>query len=58
VVPGKYLLRIAPDENSEYAKKFLPTWFDHFPSPEGSQVIIVNAYDVNADVHLLMKMVK
>lgn len=55
VVPGKYLLRIAPVENSGIAKKFLPTWYDHFPEPDESHLIIITTDDFIADVHLVRK---
>jgi hypothetical protein len=55
VRPGKYLLRIAPPENSEDAKRFLPTWFDHSSEPGGSNIIVISDDEVNADVHLLIK---
>ena len=55
VKPGKYLLRVAPVENSEYSKKFLPTWFDHYPEPGEPGIIIISNEDVKADVHLLIR---
>ena len=55
VAPGKYLLRIAPDENSESAKKYLPSWFEQHSNPDSCRLIIVELEDVNADVHLIGK---
>ncbi|MDD4602317.1 MAG: hypothetical protein PHF97_00720 [Bacteroidales bacterium] len=55
IVPGKYLLRIAPDENSEAEKNFAPSWYDEHLYPEESHLIIVIADDLYADVHLIKK---
>lgn len=52
---GTYLLRISPEESSETAKMFMPSWFDQHESPDSSHVILLKADDVNADVHLLAK---
>jgi hypothetical protein len=53
VEPGKYLLRIAPEANSDDAEKFQPSWFDQHETPDSCHLIIVNNGDVNADVHLI-----
>lgn len=53
VETGKYLLRIAPDENSEAAKKFLPSWFDQHENPDSCHLIIIENESENADVHLM-----
>ncbi|MEI7724787.1 MAG: hypothetical protein WCK09_06755 [Bacteroidota bacterium] len=55
VESGKYLLRIAPDENSEAAKTFRPSWFDQHENPDSCHLIIVENDDENADVHLMSK---
>jgi hypothetical protein len=55
VVPGKYLLRIAPDEKSESAQKYLPSWFEQYSASDSCHLIIVDFEDVNADVHLIEK---
>jgi len=55
IEPGIYLLRIAPESSSEIAKKYLPSWFDEHESPDSSHVIILNAEDIHADVHLINK---
>jgi hypothetical protein len=55
VEPGTYLLRIAPEHNSEASKKFMPSWFDQHEHPDSSHVIHIVTDDVNADVHLMDK---
>jgi hypothetical protein len=55
VEPGKYLLRIAPDENSEAAKTFMPSWFDQHENPDSCHLIILGNEDEKADVHLMSK---
>ena len=53
VESGKYLLRIAPEGNSEAAKKFLPSWFDQHENADSCHLIIIKNEDVSADVHLI-----
>lgn len=55
VEPGKYLLRISPDENSEVARKFMPSWFDQHENPDSCHLIIIENDDIDADVHLIAK---
>ncbi len=52
---GNYILRIAPERNSEAAKKFLPSWFDRCEKSDSCLVIHVNTSDVNVEAHLILK---
>jgi hypothetical protein len=52
---GKYLLRITPEENSETAKKFLPSWFDQHEKSDSCNLIILQTADLYTDVHLVAK---
>ncbi len=50
---GNYLLRIAPEESSEAAKNFLPSWFDRYATSDSCTRITLGNKDVNAEVHLV-----
>lgn len=52
VEPGRYLLRVEPEMNSESALKFVPSWFDLHEESVELDLIVVSSEDVNADVHL------
>lgn len=55
VEPGKYLLRIAPEESSELSKHYLPSWFDQHENPDSSHAIVILSEDFRADVHLMSR---
>jgi hypothetical protein len=52
---GKYILRITPDEHSETAKKFLPSWYDRHKTSDSCNLITIENNDVNTEVHLVLK---
>ncbi len=55
IKPGKYLLRVAPEGNSETARKFSSSWYDQHVYSGSGHLIIISGNDVNADVHLVKK---
>jgi hypothetical protein len=55
VKKGKYILRIAPEEFSESASNFLPSWFDQHEKSDSCNLIIIINEDIYADVHLIAK---
>jgi hypothetical protein len=55
IAPGKYLLRISPEPNSETARKFQPSWYDQDDDQEKAQMVIMGSRDMDADVHLLKR---
>lgn len=52
---GLYILRVAPEEGSEQAEKFQPTWFDRSQNQDSCRLITVSGKDINAEVHLMAK---
>jgi hypothetical protein len=52
---GNYLLRIAPEQNSEEAQKFLPSWYDRHENSDSCRIIIIKGKDLNIDAHLKKK---
>ncbi|MCX6304864.1 MAG: hypothetical protein NT040_07840 [Bacteroidetes bacterium] len=53
--PGKYMLRIAPDRNSEPAKNFLPAWYEQCEDADSCKLIIISNQDISLEVHLIPK---
>jgi hypothetical protein len=53
VAPGKYLLRIVPEESTSFYKNYQPSWFDQHESPEEAHLIEVKSEDQEVDVHLV-----
>jgi RNA polymerase sigma factor (sigma-70 family) len=50
---GNYLLRVAPDEDSEAASGYEASWFDSRETSDSSEVIVVKGGDVNLEVRLV-----
>ena len=53
VPEANYLLRIAPDRNSETGRNYMPTWFDRHETADSCRLIIMHGSDINLDPCLL-----
>ena len=53
VSQGRYLLRIAPEENSETAKTYAPCWYKGHERSDSADVVLVERKDVVVDVKLM-----
>ncbi|MDP1622921.1 MAG: hypothetical protein Q8M08_11360 [Bacteroidales bacterium] len=53
VKAGKYLLRVAPDRNSDQAKMYLSSWYDRFEKSDSCKPILLSDNDINVEVHLI-----
>jgi hypothetical protein len=52
---GKYLMRIAPDEEAEVAKSYAPCWFDGHERSDSADLVEVAKSDKNLEVRLVRK---
>ncbi|MFZ4521668.1 MAG: hypothetical protein ACOYNC_08185 [Bacteroidales bacterium] len=55
IAAGNYILRIAPERNSETAGSFQPSWFENCTEPDSCRLIEIRKGDVNVEAHLMPK---
>jgi hypothetical protein len=54
VEDGNYLLRVAPDEYGEEARRFSPSWYEKNATSDSCTLVVISGGDVSMEVHLLL----